>query len=192
MLKSVYQNGGFYIGKYETGVEETPSSLEGSGITYYEGRVYVIKRNVCPYNMMTCSEEQTLASNMEAGEYTTSLMFGVQWDLVLKYLETKGTPQADLKTDSKTWENYCNNLWDITNSEAKYVDINASKRIWVSTPYGASDDFCKQGIYDLAGNISEWTLEYFAFNSNSSRGEITDVVELKCLQVVDMQGVLII
>jgi len=27
-------------------------------------------------------------------------MFGVQWDLVLKYLETKGTAQADLKTDS--------------------------------------------------------------------------------------------
>ena len=184
MLKSVYQNGGFYIGKYETGVEETPSSLEGSGITYYEGRVSVIKRNVCPYNIVTCSEAQTLASNMEAGEYTTSLMFGVQWDLVLKYLETKGNSQEELKTDSTSWGNYWNNSYNITNSEAKYVDINvASNRIWVSTPYGAkdgqqillstgaSDDFCKQGIYDLAGNISEWTLE--CLNSSiASRGGV--------------------
>ena len=32
MLKSIYQNGGFYVGKYETGIEDT----YGEG----EGRVY--------------------------------------------------------------------------------------------------------------------------------------------------------
>ena len=31
---------------------------------------------------------------------------------------------------------------------------------------GASDDFCKQGIYDLAGNVAEWTLEYTSESSD--------------------------
>ena len=74
---------------------------------------------------------------MESGSYNTSLMFGVQWDLVLKYLETKGTAQADLKTDSTSWGNYKNNLWNITNANSKY-----------------------------APNGSGWTLEYATSNSS--------------------------
>jgi len=103
-------------------------------------------------------------------------MFGVQWDLVLKYLETKGTAQADLKTDSTSWGNYKNNLWNITNANSKYAtDYGSSWRnraygtkdsstnILLST--GASDTFSKQGIYDLAGNVDEWTLEYTSISS---------------------------
>ena len=107
-------------------------------------------------------------------------MFGVQWNLVLKYLETKGTAQADLKTDSTSWGNYYNNLWNITNANSKYAILDtdtyelgdwtsgaygakgSSKEILLST--GASDTFSKQGIYDLAGNVSEWTLEYSSFS----------------------------
>ena len=119
MLKSVYQNGGFYIGKYETGIESTPKTSGSSSTAPTE--IPVIKQNAYPYNNITCSQAQTLASKMESGEYTSSLMFGVQWDLVLKYLETKGTAQADLKTNSTNWGNYKNNLWNITNENSKYA-----------------------------------------------------------------------
>ncbi len=172
MLKSVYQNGGFYVGKYETGIEDAPKT-SGSSSTA-PTQTPVIKQNAYPYNYVTCSQAQTLANNMESGNYTSSLMFGVQWDLVLKYLETKGTAQADLKTNSTTWGNYSNNLWNITNADSKYY--SSSK--WTSGAYGtkssnsnillstgASDTFSKQGIYDLAGNVEEWTLEK---TSNSS------------------------
>ena len=171
MLKSVYQNGGFYIGKYETGTEMARTSGDAS---IAPTETPVIKPNVYPYNFVICSQAQTLASNMEHGDRTTSLMFGVQWDLVMKYLETKGTSQADLKRNSTSWGNYSNNAWNITNENLKYAEEEnnslqpwttateksktASERILLST--GADDSFSKMGIYDLAGNEWEWTLEY--------------------------------
>ena len=175
MLKSVYQNGGFYIGKYETGIENKPKTSGSADTAPTE--TPVIKQNAYPYNYVTCSQAQTLASNMESGNYNTSLMFGVQWDLVLKYLETKGTAQADLKKDSTSWGNYSNNLWNITNENLKYAPngsgwTSATEKAKVSKSgillsTGASDDFSKQGIYDLAGNVWEWTLEYTSYSSNA-------------------------
>ena len=173
MLKSVYQNGGFYIGKYETGTETARTSGKASTAP---GETPVIKQNVYPYNLVTCSQAQTLATTkMESGDRTTSLLFGVQWDLVMKYLETKGTAQADLKTKSTSWGNYKDNAWNITNENLKYApngsnwttatekSKTASESILLST--GASESFSKMGIYDLAGNVYEWTLEY---TSNTS------------------------
>ena len=173
MLKSVYQNGGFYIGKYETGIENEPKTSGSADIAPTE--IPVIKQNAYPYNYVTCSQAQILASNIESGNHTSSLMFGVQWDLVLKYLEIKGTSQADLITNSTSWGNYQNNAWNITNENLKYVPNgsgwtsatektkDSSTSILLST--GASDDFSKQGIYALAGNVWEWTLEKTSYSS---------------------------
>ena len=180
MLKSVYKNGGFYVGKYETGIENAPKTSGSSSTSPTE--IPVIKQNAYPYNYVTCSQAQTLASKMESGNYTSSLMFGVQWDLVLKYLETKGTAQEDLKTDSINWGNYDNNLWNITNANSKYAPYGSG---WTNGAYGektsnpfillstgASEEFSKQGIYDIAGNVYEWTLGYTSFSSRpcASRG----------------------
>lgn len=174
MLKSVFVNGGFYVGRYETGIEDAPRN---SAIT----QAPVIKQHAYPYNMVTCSQAQGLANSMQSGEYTSSLMFGVQWDLILKYLEAKavekGTDlaviQSELDKDSTNWGNYKDNLWNITNQNSKYSLGNGgkwneraygyktdnSKSIILST--GASSIFCKQGIYDFAGNVWEYLLAYY-------------------------------
>ena len=177
MLKSVYQNGGFYVGKYETGIESGPKTSGSSSTEPTE--IPVIKQNAYPYNYVTCSQAQTLASKMKSGNYTSSLMFGVQWDLIMKYLETKGMSQKELKENSTNFGNYYNKLYNITNIESKYYFSHGSGSKWISGAYGtkisnsfillstgASDDFCKQGIYDLAGNVWEWTLEYTSISSD--------------------------
>ena len=81
----------------------------------------------------------------------------------------------DLRTDSTSWGNCINNACNITNSNSKYAiyDDKLENFDWTSGAYGikdsdtivllstgASDDFSKQGIYDLAGNVIEFTLEH--------------------------------
>lgn len=178
MLQSVYQNGGFWVGKYETGIKQsTYRNLEISSITNYstEGQIPVSQPNKYPYNYVTCSQAQTLADSMNSGNYTSSLMFGVQWDLILKYLETKGATEEELKGNvigSTDWGNYANANFDITNIKAQYSK-NAGVT-WLNAPYRKENESLflttganekrnsKQNICDLAGNLWEWTLEYSA------------------------------
>ena len=180
MLKSVYQNGGFYIGKYEAGTDTKRTSHDSiTGLTPKS------QANKYPLNYVTCSEAQTLAAKASSGTgRTSSLMFGIQWDLVQKYIETKAvsqgtaiaTIQSQLKTNSTSWGNYNSSLYNITNENAQYSTNNGST--WIAAPYektsagntflttGSSGSFSKQGISDLAGNVWEWTLEYSSNTSN--------------------------
>ena len=115
-------------------------------------------------------------------------MFGVQWDLVLKHLSNKGVSDSLLKEDSSTWGNYYNQAFEINrgkysqtspwNSFTAYTTATANKvtveevegktvstKIGTTTAdyilltTGASDTNSKYNIYDLAGNVYEWTLE---------------------------------
>ena len=175
MLKSIYQNGGFYIGRYEAGISEPRTNH--SSVT---GIVPKSQSNQVPLNWVTCSEAQSLASKVASGtSKTSSLMFGIQWNLVQKYIETKAissgtslsTIRSLLKGNSTSWGNYQSSKYEITNSNAKYSSNNGVKwnneqlnktsttqKILLTT--GATNIFGKQNIFDLAGNVWEWTLEY--------------------------------
>ena len=135
MLKSVYQNGGFYIGRYEAGTDNKRTNHASiSGLTPKS------QANKYPLNWVTCSEAQSLASKAGVNGHSGSLMFGIQWDLVQKYIETKavaqgtaiGTIQSQLKTNSTSWGNYNSSLYNITNENAKYSTDNGST--WLSSP----------------------------------------------------------
>ncbi len=171
MIKSVYQRGGFWIGRYEIGDENATSTNTGRTSSTGTGNTPLIKANKIPYNYITCSQAESLAETFAPRGCTSSLMFGVQWDLVLKYLETKGVSQADLKTDSTSWGNYYGASFVVTNINAKYSTDNGAN--WTSVPTagytkptgsvllttGADARNIKMNIYDLAGNVWEWTLE---------------------------------
>ena len=202
MLKSVYENGGFWIGRYEAGITENRTS---SAINLETAPAPISKAGteadpVYPYTCVDCREAQSLASKLSTGKsYTSSLMFGVQWDLVLKHIEVKevakgtalATIQSELRSDSKDWGNYYNASFTINRGKyAKYGALTTwynyntalencvtyangiSKKVQASSSSnsillttGASDTCKKMNIYDLAGNVSEWTLEYTAITN---------------------------
>ena len=211
MLKSVYENGGFWIGRYEAGITTNRTSKNEEITAEPLSKQGTVENAVYPYTYVTCSQAQTIASKLSTGKsYTSSLMFGVQWDLVLKHIEVKevakgtalATIQSTLRSDSKDWGNYCNATFTINRGKyAKYGALTTwnnyntalvncvtyengistkvsssqqSNAILLTT--GASDICKKMNIYDLAGNVDEWTLEYTAstFGPCATRGGIYD------------------
>ena len=62
----------------------------------------ISQKDAIPYNYVYCSEAQALAKEMTPdSNYTSSLMFGIQWDLVCKFLEVKGgLTTADINSNS--------------------------------------------------------------------------------------------
>ena len=82
----------------------------------------VTKADAYPYTYVTRTQAQNLASNVNSGTKTSSLMFGVQWDLVLAFMHNKGNIEdSTLTSNSTTIGNYNNNLWEIKNVNAKYL-----------------------------------------------------------------------
>ena len=131
MLKSVYENGGFWIGRYEAGITKNRTGGEDATAAPLS-KQGTVDTPIYPYTYVTCSQAQTLASKLSTGKsYTSSLMFGVQWDLVLKHIEVKevkkGTTleaiQSALRSDSKDWGNYCDASFEI--NRGKYAQYGA-------------------------------------------------------------------
>ena len=187
MLKSVYENGGFYVGRYEAGIAENRTSnteKNSDGKYTIEGMLApVSKADAYPYTYVTRTQAQNLASNVNSGTKTSSLMFGVQWDLVLAFMHNKGNiADSTLTSNSTTIGNYNDNLWTIKNANAKYSTNNGSTFTACPNPFkkesnsgivlttGADSSFSVQNIYDIAGNVLEWTLENTSNASDSCAG----------------------
>ena len=180
MLKSVYENGGFYVGRYEAGIETTGTNRTSNTDKNSEGKYItpsttpVSKADAYPYTYVTRTQAQNLANNVNSGTKTSSLMFGVQWDLVLAFMSkdtAKITSTDDLTTNSTTIGNYNDNLWTIKNAKAQYSEDDGDTFTACPNPFkkeseseillttGADSSFSVQNIYDIAGNVWEFTLE---------------------------------
>ena len=172
MLKSIYNYGGFWIGRYEAGIEGSIEDVSKARISHTDIEIgvspkAVSQKDTIPYNWIYCGEAQSLAEEMVPdSDYTSSLMFGIQWDLVCKFLEMKGgLTTADVNFNSSSWGIFNSTERLITSKKAKksgtpwsvVAEVENINGIWLTA--GASDDTKKMNIYDFAGNIWEWTLE---------------------------------
>ena len=196
MLKSVYENGGFYVGRYEAGIGTNRTGIEAqvNGKYPVPTTAPVSKADAYPYTCVTRTQAQNLASNVNSGTKTSSLMFGVQWDLVLAFMHNKGNiADSTLTSNSTTIGNYMYSTFQLgqtgqyavysnyslsstwkpsTTSTTNFVDSSRNKiaqssngnGILVTT--GTSEKNKVMNIYDIAGNVSEWTLEQRSVDSN--------------------------
>lgn len=195
MYKSIKKYGGFYIGRYEAGISgkivdgervENPKTSGNAGFTAEQieednGLPYSQKDKYI-YNWVTCSQAQGLAAAVDGGNKTTSLMFGIQWDLVCKFIEETGAKtKVEIMQDSSTWGNYKDSpSYTIQNANGKYsLDgqrFNSAENVtnpngttfWTTT--GISDRNKVLNIYDLAGSMHEITLEKSVDNNVTVRG----------------------
>ena len=185
LTKSIYKYGGFYIGRYEAGstTERTSSSLQTEP--------FVVQQDKYPYNYVKWGKSMSdvsegavyLCNNLYSKTNTnygatSMLCTGASWDSMLDFIKDS----SHSVTDSTTWGNYKNSE-TYTINRGKYAVLNTSngtlgnfqnvnneyskaKNTSVLLTTGATERNSSKNIYDVAGNVFEWTTES---NSSSSR-----------------------
>ena len=87
------------------------------------------------------------------------MIWGIQWDETLKWLiDTGEKTYAEIASDSTSWGNYSNNSFTYYTNTSKSTATKSSyssKRI----PSGAYEGANANNVFDLAGNVLDWTLE---------------------------------
>ena len=146
MLASVEKYGGFYIGRYETGNINQDTPVVRKGNTNIRSQTW--------YNMYKrCKNIRGANTNVETG-----MIWGNQWDRTLMWLiETGSKTKEQIADDSTSWGNYYNATFEYVNSSGSTAtkNENSSTRI----PTGSAEYTKANNIYDLAGNVRDWTME---------------------------------
>ena len=157
MVASVEKYGGFYIGRYETGNINQDTPVIQKGNTNIGSQTW--------YNMYKrCKNIKGANTNVETG-----MIWGNQWDRTLMWLiETGSKTKEQIADDSTSWGNYYNATFEYVNSSGSTATKNegSSTRI----PTGSAEYTKANNIYDLAGNVRDWTMEADSTSGRVSRG----------------------
>lgn len=186
MLSSVYEKEGFWVGQFEAGINQPKTSaLETEAIDTIlsTNGIPLSQEDKYPYHFVNCSQAQQLASKVgEAKEYQTSLMFGIQWDLVCKFLENERS-KSEILENSNKWGNYQTETFNI--AKGRYTVNPSLASLWNTVSEAGSYEKSAEAVlfttgvtnrnavcnlYDLAGNVSELTLEKTENEEPVSRG----------------------
>ena len=157
MKASVEKNGGFYIARYEAGKEGT-TAVSKKGATVWNNITFDTTWSAGQNGFgVDTNDGAAKVSKVEYKDASNKvvakrhLIYGVQWDAALKFIEDS----EHSVTDSSTWGNYRN--YNASVASSKQVDKAGSL-----TPAGYSEYWKAKNIYDMAGNVYEWTYESYA------------------------------
>ena len=180
MKESVLEHDGFYVGRYEAGTTSTEPRAENSGI---EDDV-VVKQGANVYNYIGWSNSVSMTNKtggavQKAKEFanekgytsvTSTLMYGVQWDAIMAWIE----PRYKDKSNAEELVAEKNFVADSTGKGNYKEDKNTNPWKGKVTTTGVSDNYDIKNIYDLAGNVYEWTMESYDTYNRVYRGGCYD------------------
>lgn len=183
-VQQIEKYGGFYVGRYEAGLASDMSEFTstqqhtGSNQVYNVYKTPQSKAGLAPWNFVDWTHSKANAESMYNNNYVSSgLITGTQWDVILNTFKSKaGLSDSDI-TNSNGWGNYKNTAIAYTGRKATayyssnywYLPVFGSTETSTTTSYsdnhgdllttGASDTTQKYHIFDIAGNLWEWTEE---------------------------------
>ena len=159
MVNSITSNKGFYVARYEASANSDSSKAQS-------------KRGATAWTYISQTDAITKAANYNSTLHS-HLIYGIEWDSILNWLkgnatissstsgQTKTMELADLQTNSSSWGNYSGSTGNAaTNSGSEQTT-------------GKSEYWKANNIYDLAGNVLEWTQEKWSTGTGrADRGGI--------------------
>ena len=162
MYESVKIYGGFYIGRFEAG-QEDGNLVVKKGKTVY---------NNVPWSANGSMQETTgttggaveLSRNFDS-RYTnqsviSTLCYGVQWDATMNFIDPNYITKATIGTPACSEDSYVRD----STGQGNYQDDDST-----NNP-GNTGLYVKNNIYDLAGNVREWTMESCVTYGRVNRG----------------------
>ena len=137
MIESVDRYGGFYIGRYETGNLAANTSTEP----------VIVKGNNSIGGVNWYYQYQNSKLIGANKNVASTMIWGSMFDRVIIWLTETGDKTYSDLMDSRSWGNYRDSIGAAaTNSGSKQ-------------PTGTNDAWQANNIYDLAGNVWDWTIE---------------------------------
>ena len=180
MVASVAKYGGFYIARYEAGssTERTNTANGTTTLVPSQKDKYAYNYVAWGPSMTSASGDVTYNSNNqgkgavelarsiypESDNYgvVSTLCYGVEWDAIIKFLSdvqnTTVIPNVPYIQDSTNMGWYSNN----------YNSGNASYKTGIDVGANAANKV--KNIYDMAGNMCEWTMEAYYATTRVARG----------------------
>ena len=163
LYESVNQYGGFYIARYEAGVPgTTESTIYSTGKTTIDGTIKPTSKkgvgvwNNIPYEDNGNGAKKVAESMYTGGAVQSKLLSGAAWDRTLQWLiETGDKDFKEISMDSSSWGNYSNDTFEGTEG---LIETGEYKETMANN------------IYDLAGNVWEWTTEANTYGNQVNRG----------------------
>ena len=156
--ESVNTYGGFYIARYEAGDGDANGTRRSSSSS--NSNTVVSKKGAIVYNYISQPDSITRAESMYAGK--SKLISGAGWDRTLNWLiETKAKTENEVFVNSSSWGNYKDSTGNAkTNSGPSNMNYTT----------GRNEEWKANNIYDLAGNVEDWTTEAYSSDERVSRG----------------------
>ena len=155
IIESIKKYGGFYIGRYETG------GLNGTAV------VRKMDTNIADQNWYTMYKKCLTLKGTNT-DVKTSMIFGNLWDESLEWLVKSGATISDgttltyrLMNGSTTWGNYYNATFNYiaANAETPLMTETKAQSTGTRIPAGSAEYTKANNVYDMAGNMWEWTTE---------------------------------
>jgi len=151
---------GFYVGRYETSFSYNnnnplPVINRSKSVNLEFGYQFSkSENNGILWNNINYQDAKRIAEEMYK-EYNydstikTGLINGIEWDTLLKWIHSNDDTY-NMIYDSRSWGNFNNSILPAINDN---YEKNKLK------PSGSNENWKVLNIYDLAGNLGEWTSE---------------------------------
>jgi type II secretory pathway pseudopilin PulG len=165
---------GFYVARYEAGIPENlTSAINNANKTNRDvlGKP-LSKKNSVPWNYISYTKAKTNAESMYSSTYMQSaLISGRQWDVIIKWMENSGN---NVQTNSSSWGNYDNiqitGITQYSSTGAVWENHTTKPANYNYILKTGHTNYTKvNNIYDIAGNLWEWSSENY-YSSKVDRG----------------------
>lgn len=169
MIKSIKKYGGFYIGRYETGGLSTTAVINK------------MNTDICNQNWYTMYKK-CLTLKGSNNNIKTMMITGSLWDETVEWLVSSGATNSEgtkltyqlVGHNSTTFGNYDRATFKYIAEDAEMPISTETKEANYSNciliPTGSAEYTKTNNIYDMAGNVAEWTTETGSISHKIFRG----------------------